>query len=62
MDHIYKVKDAYDRLWELRDTRVDHLPLTGSFVPVVIIAVIYVYVVKVWGPRHMKEKAPYQLR
>ena len=62
MDHINKVKDTYDRLWELRDTRVDHLPLTGSFVPVIIIALIYVYIVKVWGPRHMKEKAPYQLR
>ena len=62
MDYINEVKDTYDWLWELRDTRVDHLPLMGGCLPVITIAVIYVYLVKVWGPRHMKEKAPYQLR
>ena len=62
MDYVNLVTDTYERFWELRDPRVDHLPLMGSCLPVITIAVIYVYLVKVWGPRHMEEKNPYQLR
>ena len=62
MDFIAEVQDSYERLWELRDPRADHLPLMGSYLPVIIISLIYVYLVKVWGPRHMEGKDPYEMR
>ena len=55
-------QDSYERLWELRDPRVDHLPLMGSYLPVIAISLIYVYIVKFWGPRHMEGKDPYEMR
>ena len=62
MDFIAKVQDSYEKLWELRDPRVDHLPLMGSYLPVIAISLIYVYIVKFWGPRHMEGKDPYEMR
>ena len=62
MDYFIKVRDTQERLWEARDKRVDHLPLMGSYLPVLFICGVYVYVVKIWGPRHMENRSPYQLR
>ena len=62
MEYIRKGTDAWHQLWELRDTRVDHLPLMGGLVPVFLICGFYIYLVKVWGPRYMQERKPYDLR
>ena len=48
----------YDDLWELRDKRMDGLPLMGSPLYTVTICALYVYVVKVAGPWYMKDRQP----
>ena len=62
MEYITHVPEFYHKLWELRDTRVDHLPLMGGFLPVFVVFGLYVYLVKVWGPRYMEKRKPYDLR
>jgi len=53
----------YDYLMvDLRDPRVDSWPLMSSIWPTVIICALYVYVVKVAGPRYMQNREPYQIR
>ena len=47
---------------ELRDPRADSLPLMSSIWPTVIICLSYVYIIKVAGPRFMKDRKPYQLK
>ena len=62
MDFIHKGIYTYSQSWDLRDTRVDHLPLMGSCLPSIVIAGIYVYLVKVLGPQLMEKRSPFQLR
>ena len=40
---------------ELRDPRVDSWPLMSSIWPTTLICCVYVYTVKVWGPRYVIE-------
>ena len=47
---------------DLRDPRVDSWPLMSSIWPTTIICVLYVYVVKVAGPRFMEKRQPYEIR
>jgi len=47
---------------DLRDPRVDSWPLMSSIWPTITICALYVYVVKVAGPRYMKDKEPYQIK
>ena len=47
---------------ELRDPRADSLPLMSSIWPTVLICVVYVYIIKVAGPRFMRDRKPYQLK
>lgn len=47
---------------ELRDPRADSLPLMSSIWPTVIICVAYVYIIKVAGPRFMRDRKPYKLK
>ena len=52
----------YDDLWELRDKRMDGLPLMGNPLYTVILCALYVYVVKVAGPRYMKNRPPMNIK
>ena len=47
---------------ELRDPRVDSWPLMSSIWPTTIICILYVYIVKVAGPRFMENRKPYEIR
>lgn len=52
----------YDHLWELRDRRMDGLPLMENPLYTVILCALYVYVVKVAGPRYMKDRPPMNIK
>jgi len=47
---------------DLRDPRVDSWPLMSSIWPTTAICCVYVYTVKVLGPRFMENREPYQIR
>nr|ACO10776.1 Elongation of very long chain fatty acids protein AAEL008004 [Caligus rogercresseyi] len=53
--------DVYNRLWELRDKRVDGWPLMESFQPTLYICIGYVLVAKALGPFYMKNRNAYEL-
>ena len=52
----------YDHLWELRDRRMDGLPLMENPLYTVILCALYVYVVKSLGPRYMKDRPPMNIK
>ena len=62
MDAVLRLKQQYDDLWESRDKRMDGLPLMGSPIYTILICATYVYIVKVAGPKFMKNREPYNLR
>lgn len=53
-----KMLGMYDEIWEFRDRRVDGWFLMSSPMPTIALCVIYVYLVKVWGPNFMKNREP----
>ena len=50
-----------DRLWELRDKRVDGWFMLDSFWPTLLLVAAYLFIVKVWGPRFMENRPPYNI-
>jgi len=52
----------YDDLWELRDKRMDGLPLMGNPLYTIFLCSLYVYVVKVAGPNYMKNRPPLNIK
>ena len=52
----------YDELWQLRDKRVDGWPLMSNPLYTIALCAMYVYVVKVAGPRFMKNRPPMNLK
>ncbi len=50
-----------NELWEQRDKRVDGWFMMDSFWPTPMLVAAYVYIVKIWGPRFMKDRKPYNL-
>ena len=50
-----------DRLWELRDKRVDGWFMLDSFWPTLLLVAAYLWIVKVWGPRFMENRPPYNI-
>ena len=52
----------YDGIWELRDKRMDGLPLMSSPLYTVFLCALYVYVVKVAGPSFMKDRHPMNIK
>lgn len=52
----------YERLWELRDKRVDEWFMMDSIWPTIIVTVAYLYFVRVLGPTFMKERKPIDLK
>jgi len=51
--------EAYNRLWEQRDKRLDGYLLVDSLLLNVILTVIYVVLVTVVGPRFMRDRPAY---
>ena len=54
-----------DRLWELRDKRLDGYPLMSNYKHTIILCAIYLFVVKIAGPifmRKYRNGKPYELR
>ena len=66
MDVITKKAAAlntwYDELWQVRDKRMDGLPLMSNPLYTIALCAMYVYVVKVAGPRFMKDRPPMNLK
>lgn len=57
------IMESYNFLMvDLRDPRVDTWPLMASIWPTTLICIIYVYVVKVAGPKFMENREPYEIR
>jgi len=55
-------KSNYDYVMiDLRDPRVDDWPFMSSVWPVVATCILYYYTVRVWGPRFMKNREPYEI-
>ncbi len=46
----------YDEAWEKRDRRVDDWQLMASPWPTLVLCAAYVFLVKVWGPRYMRDR------
>jgi len=60
---VDNIVDSYNYLMEdLRDPRVDSWPLMSSIWPTTIICILYVYLVKVAGPKFMETREPYNIR
>jgi len=57
------VKDNYNYLMvDLRDPRVDDWLFMSSPWPVLITCILYYYIVRVWGPKFMKDRQPYEIK
>ena len=54
--------ETLEWLWEVRDKRMDGLPLLSSPLPTAAICLTYVFIVKVAGPRFMRDREPYNIR
>ena len=59
---LLELTEWYNHLWELRDKRMDGLPLMGNPLYTVILCALYVYVVKVAGPRFMENRPPMNIK
>ena len=44
------------------DVRIAHWPLVYSPIPTIVASIIYVWLVKSYGPRYMKNREPYDLK
>ena len=60
--YVFDLLAFYDRLWELRDPRVENLPLMSGPLPTVVICLTYVYIVTIWGPNFMRDRKPIEIR
>ncbi len=62
VDKYYEVSEWWDETWEKRDKRVDGWFMMQSPLPTLIICLTYVYLVKVAGPRYMKDRPPMKIK
>ena len=53
---------SYDRLWSIRDRRLDGWPLMDSAWPTLALSAAYVVLVTLVGPWYMRERKAYQLK
>lgn len=60
--NIMSVTNFYSYIWSLRDPRTEGWGLTADAKFVFPVLALYLYVVKVAGPRFMKHRKPYQLK
>lgn len=60
---LSKLSSDYNYMMvELRDPRADSFPLMSSVWPTVLLCLGYVYLVKVAGPRFMKDRPAYEIK
>jgi len=59
--YYQEYQNKVEQLWELRDKRVDGWFMMDSFWPTVALVMLYVYIVKIWGPNFMKDRKPYNI-
>lgn len=59
---MWGLVEYYNELWELRDRRMDDWPLMSSVFPSLALVAAYIFLVKVWGPRHMRDRPAYDLK
>eukprot|EP00096_Caligus_rogercresseyi_P013100 TRINITY_DN5756_c1_g1_i1.p1 TRINITY_DN5756_c1_g1~~TRINITY_DN5756_c1_g1_i1.p1 ORF type:complete len:288 (+),score=60.33 TRINITY_DN5756_c1_g1_i1:336-1199(+) len=62
MEVLRNLSSEYERVWAKRDTRVDGWFLMDSPLPTLVLCALYIYIVKVAGPRFMEKREPYQIR
>lgn len=51
-----------EKIWSHRDVRVDDWALMASPLPTLLLCSLYVYLVKVLGPKIMKNREPFELK
>jgi len=56
------IVDGYDRIWALRDPRVENWLFMSSPMSTLSICLTYVMIVKVFGPWFMKDRPAYEFR
>nr|UTO68441.1 elongation of very long chain fatty acids protein 1 [Daphnia magna] len=56
------IMEESSRIWKLRDLRTDGWPLTHSPMTPVLMSLSYLFMVKIWGPKLMESRKPFQLR
>jgi len=56
------VLEHYQKLWEIRDKRVDNWPMMNSPWPTIWLCFGYIYISKVIGPSIMKERSAFNLK
>jgi len=57
------LKDNYNWLMvDLRDPRTDNWMFMSSPWPVLAYCILYYYIVRVWGPKFMKDRPPYEIK
>ena len=59
---LRRAVEAYEWAWERRDPRVDDFIMMRSVLPTVALCLGYIYIVKVWGPKYMRDRPPFQIR
>ncbi|KAI9551252.1 hypothetical protein GHT06_002295 [Daphnia sinensis] len=57
----YVIKETC-KVWELRDLRTDGWPLADSPMTPVLLCFAYLFMVKLWGPKFMEGRKPFQLQ
>jgi len=61
-DFKSRMSDYVDTIWEYRDKRVDGWFLMSSPLPTLAICIVYIYLVKVWGPNFMKNREAFDCK
>nr|CAH0104065.1 unnamed protein product [Daphnia galeata] len=62
MSSLQSLVNESSKVWELRDRRTEGWPLTESPMTPVLICLAYLSMVKIWGPKFMENRKPFQLR
>jgi hypothetical protein len=58
-----RIKENYDYVFvDLRDKRVDDWAFMWSPWPTLACCMLYYYVMRIWGPRFMKNREPYDIK
>merc|ERR1711934_1323481 len=60
---LTNIKQQYDYVFtDLRDPRVDDWFLMSSVWPTVGLCALYYYIIRIWGPKFMKDREPYNIQ
>ncbi|XP_076251609.1 very long chain fatty acid elongase AAEL008004-like [Rhynchophorus ferrugineus] len=59
---LHPILDAYQNVMDYSDVRVKDWFLMSSPLPTLCMCLTYVYIVKIWGPKMMENRKPFQLK